>query len=100
MVNNTKYDNFVLDAMWQKTGGIYPLSVVDLFHALKTDPEYYTVLGRNIKDLTDRRAVSDYDYTVPMLKNALNRLRLKNNMSGAITAYQKPKLRYRHKSKR
>lgn len=67
--------------MWEMSSGLLPVTVVELFHTVKNDKKFYTIMNKKINKLADRRILMSYEVTVPILKESLARLRSERMVS-------------------
>jgi len=69
-----KLDDYITNVGWElSVGGHIPVTVHELFHYLKKDPQFYKLQGRSIRRLEDRRFVYEHDNTVPLIRQSMDR---------------------------
>ena len=71
-----EFDDYIYDVMVHIGKG-NPVTVIKIFHFIKRDPKFYNVMNMNINNLEDRRKLGKFDYTLPKIKESINRLQRK-----------------------
>ena len=81
--NPHRFDKLVNDTTWnvyREKGYGQPVSVVEVFHNIKNKPETYKAFSAR-GTLRVRQKINRYDFLVPKIKGAMDRLRVKGLMS-------------------